>query len=262
MSKIYAFVANQFSGIYFDEENLNKAKDVNKNGETAAFDTEKDAYLFICNKLNDSLSKLYAVKNGRICGIFLTWEDCKNVTSGFNGAKFKGFLVLDDAVCYYKNKTSVSFPVKSSPKTSSNSDYPQTPFAFVDGSYNSHTHKYGYGVVLVANDKTYEFSGHNNDPQHLPMRNVAGEIDGAMRAIAEAINLNLPEITIFYDYEGIKKWATGEWSRNKKGTINYYDFISKARNDIKINFVKVKAHTGVELNEKVDKMAKREVGLK
>jgi ribonuclease HI len=82
-----------------------------------------------------------------------------------------------------------------------------------------------------------------------------------MRAISEAIKLGLPEVTIFYDYMGIQMWADGSWKRNKSGTIAYYNFIQKSRDKIKINFVKVKAHSNVALNDKVDALAKKAVGI-
>ena len=55
------------------------------------------------------------------------------------------------------------------------------------------------------------------------MRNVAGEILGSMAAIKKAIELGLKDISIFYDYAGIKAWAVGEWKRNNIGTIEYYN---------------------------------------
>ena len=93
------------------------------------------------------------------------------------------------------------------------------------------------------------------------MRNVAGEILGSERAIREAINMGFKSIDVYYDYQGIASWADGSWKRNKKYTQRYYDFIQEAKKQINIKFIKVKAHTGVELNEKVDKLAKNAVGI-
>ena len=92
------------------------------------------------------------------------------------------------------------------------------------------------------------------------MRNVAGEILGSMAAVKKAIELGLKDISIFYDYAGIKAWAVGEWKRNKKGTIEYYNYITSVRDSINIRFVKVRGHSGVEGNEEADRLAKRAVG--
>ena len=60
---------------------------------------------------------------------------------------------------------------------------------------------------------------------------------------------------------GIEKWATGEWKRNKTGTITYHNFIKTNEKKIKINFIKVAAHTGIPGNEKADELAKQSVGV-
>ena len=93
------------------------------------------------------------------------------------------------------------------------------------------------------------------------MRNVAGEILGSMAAIQKATELGLKDVSVFYDYAGIKAWAAGEWKRNKKGTIEYYNYIQSVKEKITIRFVKVRGHSGVEGNEEADRLAKRAVGL-
>ena len=69
------------------------------------------------------------------------------------------------------------------------------------------------------------------------------------------------EITIYYDYEGIEKWADGVWKANKPGTQRYKAFIAEKRNQITITFKKVAAHTGVKYNEMADMLAKKALGI-
>lgn len=137
----------------------------------------------------------------------------------------------------------------------------ESPYAFVDGSYNATTGVYGYGGFLIHDNTKEILQGNGNEPEMASMRNVAGEVLGSVAAITEAISLGLKEITIYYDYMGIEMWATGKWKRNKAGTKAYYNFVQKSKESIQIRFVKTKAHSGVEGNEEADRLAKEAVGL-
>ena len=71
-----------------------------------------------------------------------------------------------------------------------------------------------------------------------------------------AADKKISEITLFYDYQGIEDWATGTWQAKLPYTQDYVKFYNKVKTRVKVNFVKVEAHTGVELNELADKLAK------
>ncbi len=134
------------------------------------------------------------------------------------------------------------------------------PYAFVDGSYNVRTKVFGCGGYVVAEGKRYEIKAKDSDPEMASMRNVAGEILGARLAVEKAISLGLKSIIILYDYEGIEKWAKGEWKRNKKGTKAYFEFMQEMKTKIQIGFKKVTAHSGIPGNEEADRLAKEAVG--
>lgn len=194
--------------------------------------------------------KYYAVKNGFHPGIYESWDDCKKEVNGFKGAVFKSFSSLEEAKAF--------LGVTSEPKKNKIEGL----VAFVDGSFNVKTSTYGYGVVLIDHNKVIkELYGSGNHQDFVSMRNVSGEIFGSEVAINYAINNNYKDIHIFYDYEGIEKWATGVWKTNKPGTIRYASVMQEFSKKIKIHFHKVTAHTGVKYNERADYLAKKAVGI-
>lgn len=194
----------------------------------------------------------YAVKKGKIPGVYSTWEDCKIQVNGFNGAVYKKFSNLEDAKAFIED--SPHSPEQIAPSN-------QKPYAFIDGSFNSKTNIYGYGGFICINEKSYEIKGAGNDTELAEMRNVAGEILGCIAAVKSAIKLGVKELIIYYDYVGIEKWATGEWKRNKPGTRHYYDTMQTLTKDIDLTFVHVKGHSGIEGNETADRLAKQAVGI-
>jgi Ribonuclease HI len=133
--------------------------------------------------------------------------------------------------------------------------------AYVDGSYNVATKEYSYGAVIFVGDKKECFSEKFNDPELATMRNVAGELEGSMKAMRYAVEAGAKELDIFYDYEGIEKWCTGAWKTNKDGTKAYKAFYEKISQKVKVNFHKVKGHSGDRYNDEADVLAKAALGI-
>lgn len=194
--------------------------------------------------------KYYAVRVGKTPGIYLSWDDCKAMVDGYPGAKYKGFTSIQEAEAYLKGET-----------YSGKDKLDIGAYAFVDGSYNVVTGVYGYGGFLVADGEKYILQGSGEEEEMSSMRNVAGEILGSMAAVEKALELGLSELMIYYDYMGIEMWATGGWKRNKIGTIAYYDYMQSIKDKIKVSFVKVKGHSGIEGNEEADRLAKEAAGI-
>lgn len=200
--------------------------------------------------------KFYAVKVGRMPGIYDTWGECKAQIDKFSGAKFHSYVDYDEAVAFMNKDVFVGNKFEIGDKIA-------YPCAWIDGSYNDSEKVYGYGgfICVDKNDEKREFKGSGIDPTIVIMRNVAGELLGAIRAIKNAIELELNEINIYYDYYGIEMWTNGEWGTDIPFALDYIKFIEEAKNNIKINFFKVDSHTGVPENDRVDILAKEAVGI-
>ena len=57
---------------------------------------------------------------------------------------------------------------------------------------------------------------------------MAGEIKGAETILTYCMEHGVPRVVLYHDYEGVAKWATGEWKANKPGTIAYREFCRQA----------------------------------
>lgn len=194
--------------------------------------------------------KFYAVKKGKTPGIYLNWGECNTQVSGYSGAVYKSFLSREEAEQFLNSETEEDKPKDS------NMTNEETVIAYVDGSFEKSLKKYSYGCVILYKGETVELSGSGSEISYLSMNNVAGEILGSMNAIRWAMEQQAKKIHIYHDYEGIARWANGDWKANKEGTQAYQNFIRESRKKIDIIFTKVAAHTGVELNERADKLAK------
>ncbi|MBE9478877.1 MAG: hypothetical protein IMY80_02845 [Chloroflexi bacterium] len=84
---------------------------------------------------------------------------------------------------------------------------------------------------------------------------MAGELRAVQEAIAWCREHSVAEVSLFYDYEGIEKWATGEWRANKPATRAY----ARMAQDwpIVVHWHKVESHTGNRWNDHADQLAKR-----
>lgn len=194
------------------------------------------------------MAKYYAVKKGHKRGIYTSWDECKKQVEKFSGAIYKSFTSLEDAKNFIKLEEEKIV------------DYGL--IAYVDGSYNIKTKEYGFGCILIEGQKVIkELSGKGDKEALVSMRNVAGEILGSLAAMKFALENGYPGVCIYYDYEGIEKWANGLWRANKIGTQNYQKLVNEYRKKINISFIKVLAHSGDFFNERADKLAKKAVGI-
>ena len=195
--------------------------------------------------------KIYAVRKGKETGLFTSWDDCKASVDGYPGAEYKSFTDIESARHYLYGRAGLE---DAAQKNISESDH---VIAYVDGSFDQNIGRYAFGCILILPDgRTLRRSGSGNQPESLAIRNVAGEMLGAMYASLWTIKNGFKSLDICYDYAGIEKWAMGDWKTNNELTKKYAAFMSDCRQRIRIKFKKIAAHTGDYYNEQADQLAK------
>lgn len=212
-------------------------------------------------------NKYYAVRTGRNPGIYDTWDECKKQVDGFSGAEYKSFKSEDEAKLYCTKDKPVEVSVSGNEPVTK-TEIPNnalcssnTAVVFVDGSYNSSTNEYGYGVYITQGSRKQVLCGKGMCKEG--GRNVEGEVAGARAALSFLVDkTSCNSVVLYHDYQGIGSWADGDWKANKNYTREYADFVSKCRSTgLKVEFQHVDGHTGVEGNEYVDKIAKYGCGV-
>ncbi|MBZ2174615.1 ribonuclease H family protein [Schnuerera sp. xch1] len=197
----------------------------------------------------------YAVKEGKEIGIYNTWTECELQVKGYSGAIYKKFSTYEEALNFINNDEK-AIEEKDLQRLKENE-----MIAYVDGSFDKDNRYYSYGAVLFTKEGKQTLSDKYNDEKMVDMRNVAGEIKGSMVAMQKALENEKDTLYLYYDYVGIEKWAIGEWKTNKYGTKMYKRYYDSVKDKLKIMFLKVKAHTGVEYNEEADLLAKKALGI-
>lgn len=137
---------------------------------------------------------------------------------------------------------------------------------YVDGSYNPKTKVWGGAALLMSDSDEILEEILVSDKDLNGSRQINGELESTIQSLRYVLEhldeIDDKTITIFYDYAGIEKWATGEWSARKDVAVDYkkrvqrHLMLLRYEHKIEINFSKVKAHSGEEFNEKVDRLAK------
>ena len=209
--------------------------------------------------------KYYAIRVGKVPGIYTNWDEAKVQVTGYPGAKYKGFTNEKDALEFMgdvminkatpNRNNEIEKPVKKVKKTvkklAEKSIYPsqnlsdEGTFVFTDGSCINYFG--GYGVVIIENGNcTCKISG--SVPVEKATNNIA-----ELYAIKVALINTIGDITIYTD----SQYSMGVLTKTMKATKNLelIGDIQKIMFGRCITFLHVLAHNGDEYNELADKLA-------
>ena len=186
--------------------------------------------------------KYYAVKKGKVTGVFKSWDQCRDAVEGYSGAQYKGFATLEEANEYLGTVLQGKVPVEVGGVMAEDIELPEEGelLAYVDGSYDDSIKKYAFGCVFLLPDgRIFTEYGNGDNEQSLQHRNVTGEMLGAMYAVKFAMLNGFHGVELRYDYQGIEKWVTGEWRSKTELTQKYAFSMRQWGKSISIRFTRL-----------------------
>ena len=223
--------------------------------------------------------KVYAVRVGRTCGLFTNWPECQKQVAGFHGARYKSFTSAQEALAWlagsdvpHKEPAHPARPLvkPTCPRPAAvqmplRPDSEQDFVIYTDGScLRNPDGPGGWAAVIreVATGKVTEL--HEGSPA---TTNNRMELSAAIAALA--FPKTPAKVALYTDSQylknGITKWMAGwkrrGWKKADGQPVLNQDLWQEldalySRHDVTFHWVK--GHVGVELNERCDRLAKRE----
>lgn len=198
----------------------------------------------------------YAVRIGRVPGIYKTWEECQKQVNKFPKAMFKKFSDEKMAQAFIGSEDNTKAKKRKREKANE---------LYTDGSIGS----WGY-VHVVDNEIVHEGFGEvvlNPKHEHYLGATKKTNNTGELTAIGEALRYystsgQSDKVTIRYDSMYAAKSVQGIFNGEKNKIL--IQNIRKLYEPIKekVNFEHVKAHSGNKFNDRADKLASKKKKLK
>lgn len=174
--------------------------------------------------------KVYAIRKGNKTGLVYSWYECKEAITGFSGAEYKGFNSVEDAKAYLEASN-----VNNTHKLIITDD--NTVNIFIGSSYKDG--KAFIGIVTESSSKTHKFYGVVNCGQYSSLSSIAGELLSVLIGVQIAKDMGYTNLNIYYNYDGVKLWYTGEWRAKGDLQIKYVALLKslQVQNNLNYNFI-------------------------
>jgi len=196
--------------------------------------------------------KFYAVRVGRVPGIYTSWDACAAQVKGYPGAVYKSFKSREDALLFL-DPPQPQEPVAENGSSTSSVDI------WVDGScIPNHGVDMQLGwayLICQGENELHRDSGNDIPPDAWEHRNVAGEIQAVLKALDWCQAQGMRSATIYFDYQGLEEWVSGAWKAKTPFTQAYVEAVKSY--GMTLRWKKVLAHSGEKFNEIVDSLARK-----
>jgi ribonuclease HI len=216
------------------------------------------------------MTKYYAVKSGRKIGVYKTWAECQANTNGFSGAIFKSFATEQEALNFISASTTKIEKKQIDTDTDSESEEEEVKEVieiYTDGSHQRDKGYLGLGAYCKYKEKEYSLSM-TCDAELLASYGITETHCSNPTAEFLAFNCvlkifqkaKLPSnigLLFWIDYIGVQHWISGDWTAKEPYIIKIRNncLSRMKRMQCPIEIRHVKAHSGVEGNEKADALA-------
>jgi ribonuclease HI len=212
-------------------------------------------------------NNFYAVAAGKKPGIYKAWfgpDGAEIQVRGFEGARFKGFVTLEEAQAWLKNPgvfRHSSVPAKGTSARMPLSDTRDRIIIYSDGGSINNPGPGGYGVVIIDGGKRRELSGGFRMTTNNRME-LTGAIEGLK--LFDKPSRILIRTDSQYVVRGImegwaQKWRRNGWMRTRNEPAENYDLWKTLldlteKNDVIFEWLK--GHAGHDENERCDELAR------
>lgn len=199
-------------------------------------------------------ARYYAVRKGHMTGIFLSVKQYDAAVKGYSNPEARVFDSLAGAKEYMRvtDRNEYASTLTRRPDL----EGLKAATAYVDGSYEPTAGRCGYGAVLLCDGLEVHIRGLVHDKYG--KRNITGEIYAAVAAMMYCAAHGIRKLYLYHDFDGIRTWL--DIVEPYGLALEYRDFVSRLKHVVDVEFIKVKAHAGIPLNERADELAREARG--
>ena len=206
------------------------------------------------------MSKYYAIKAGKVPGIYTSWNEAKLQVNGFSGAVYKSFTTKKEALEFMGTSEVKEINMEDKGKNE-NPELPGGYEAIVYADGSSYEGKGGYGYITVIDGNIKKYCG----PIDESTNNIA-ELTAILKSLIKLRDYNkiLIRSDSLYSINSVTTWChswkKNDWTTSTGKTPENLELIKEIIAILetkKVTFEHIRGHRGEKYNEMVDRLANK-----